>query len=140
MSSGADGAFLGAGLLAVTAVSTHQVLGATKDDTPDGAADSRVLKGSCGTPGEGPFAVAYLTVRGNRLQEVQFSTNGCFAAQLSARATSALLTGRTVEEAAGLTAEDLLVFLRGQIPEGKEDACRRAASAVQDALRSLLDR
>jgi hypothetical protein len=95
---------------------------------------TRVLTGQCGVPGEGPFAVATLQVYGERIESLTIRTNGCIAARIAAAGAERLLAGRSLAGAANLTGSDLLVVLRGQLPEGKEETANRVVNAVLDAI------
>jgi len=98
-----------------------------------GPLEGATHQGVAGVPGDGPHMSLWFVVEDGRILRSAYATYGCPAAVASGSITAALLTGRTVEQALRLTAEDIIRVLQG-IPEGKEECAKLAEIAVQAAL------
>ena len=91
------------------------------------------LVGCAGERGEGAFVQIWLRLDGDRITEANYDTHGCPASVAAASMTATLARGRTLAEAADLTANDVLLILGG-LPEGKEIFARLAVQSLCDAL------
>ena len=98
-----------------------------------GPMDGATHEGSAGTPGDGPYMTIWLEVADERIVRAAYKTFGCHAAAACGSITAALMTGRTFEQAAKLTASDLLKIAAG-IPEGKEYLADLSIAALRAAL------
>ena len=100
-----------------------------------GPLEGATHQGIAGMPGDGPYMILWFQVEdGGRIAKAAYATYGCPAAVASGSITASVLTGRTVEQALRLTAEDILGVLQG-LPEGKEECAQLAATALQNAFR-----
>lgn len=75
----------------------------------------------------------YIRVRDGRVAEIRYQVFGCVAAIAASSMTSELATGRTLEEAADLTEEQVVEALGG-LPEGKLQCSVLAPGALRDAI------
>ncbi|MCW3100703.1 MAG: iscU [Chthonomonadaceae bacterium] len=98
-----------------------------------GPLEGATHQGIAGVPGEGPHMILWFEVENGCIRRAAYATYGCPAAVASGSITAALLTGRTVEQALLLTAEDIIRVLQG-LPEGKEECAHLAATALQNAF------
>ena len=96
-------------------------------------------QGVAGVPGDGPFMILWFQVENGKILKAAYATYGCPAAVASGSITASVLTGRTVELALRLTAEDIIRILQG-LPEGKEECAQLAATALQNAFREEKNR
>jgi len=94
--------------------------------------------GVAGTPGEGNFMVIELRVRDWRIEAARFQTHGCPGAVASGSCLTEWITGITVEEAAGITSEQLDRRLGG-LPLGKGHCAALAVEALRRALHQLAE-
>lgn len=94
---------------------------------------SRVLQGTSGDPGGGPYITLRLTEESGRILKVDFDTNGCPAAQAAACGLAAFAKGRTLEQLSRLETADLILMIGG-LPDGKGHYAQMAVEAVQKAL------
>lgn len=90
-------------------------------------------RGTVGEPGEGPFTSIWLSVVDRRIARAAYKTHGCPSSVAAASMTAQLVTGRSLEEAALLTRDDLILVLGG-LPEGKGHFADFAISALNAAL------
>jgi len=98
-----------------------------------GRLDDASAVGQAGSPGQGNFMVVYLRVASGRVTKATFQTYGCPAAIASGSITTELVTGRTLEEAAQVTAQTILDALGG-LPLGRAHCADLAAMALGQAL------
>ena len=98
-----------------------------------GPMEAATHEGAAGTPGEGPYMTLWFRIEGGVIRRAAFQTYGCAAARAAGSITTVLLTGRTIEQALRLTANDIELVLGG-LPEGKQHCARLAADAVAGAL------
>lgn len=90
-------------------------------------------QGQCGDPECGDMAIMTIRVRDGRLAEVKFLVQGCGAAIATCSIATELVTGKTLEEAAALTDEDVAQALGG-LPEPKLHCSNLAATALHQAI------
>jgi len=86
-----------------------------------------------GQPGGGPHMQIYVKLEGDRISEIGFLTYGCAASIASCSMLTEMVKGRAVEEALGITRDDLAEALGG-LPLGKEHCSEMAVSALRKAL------
>ncbi len=96
-------------------------------------------RGECGDPECGDLAVMTIRVRAGRLVEVKFLVRGCGAAIATCSITTELATGKTLEQAARLTDEDVAQALGG-LPESKLHCSNLAATALHNAIEDYWQR
>ena len=101
-----------------------------------GPIENATAYGVAGEPGEGAYVQIWLVVEEDLIRQAAFKTPGCPSSTAAASVLCQVVTGRTLEEAAGLTGDDLLVILGG-LPEGKEDYAFRAVDALSNGLLSV---
>ncbi|MFQ5452979.1 MAG: iron-sulfur cluster assembly scaffold protein [Candidatus Zixiibacteriota bacterium] len=89
--------------------------------------------GKVGNPACGDVMMLYIKVANNRLVEVKFKTFGCAAAIATSSAASELVNGKTLEEAVGLTKEDVANALNG-LPKDKIACSNLAPDAIRAAI------
>jgi len=97
-------------------------------DIPGGAATAQV-----GDPAHGDVLRLALRIENGRVAEARFRAFGCTAAIAAGSMTTVLLAGRSIEEAARLTNEDVATALGG-LPESKMHCSVLAEQAVREAL------
>lgn len=90
-------------------------------------------EGRAGRPGVGNYMVIQLKVESDRIVSAAFQTYGCVGAISCGCELTDMVTGRSVEEALDLQAEDLLRSLGG-LPMGKEHCAGLAVSALRKAF------
>ena len=98
-----------------------------------GPLEGATHQGVVGVPGDGPHMILWFLVEDGQIVKATYATYGCPAAVASGSITATLLTGRTVEQALLLTAEDIIRVLQG-LPEGKEECAQLSARAVRNAF------
>lgn len=98
-----------------------------------GPLEGATHRGAVGMAGEGPYALLWLEVEGDRIRRAAYETYGCPAAVACLSMLAEAIAGRTLEQARRLDARDLAVLLRG-LPEGKEECADRAVAALAAAL------
>lgn len=89
--------------------------------------------GEVGNPNCGDVMRLYIKVADGRLVDVKFKTFGCAAAIASSSAASEMVIGKTLEEAAALTRDQVAECLDGLPP--KKMACSNLAP---DAIRAAI--
>jgi nitrogen fixation NifU-like protein len=77
-----------------------------------------------------------LKVAGGRIVEIRFRAKGCVAAMACGSALTGLVRGKTVEEAAKLSREELVRAVGG-LPPASSHAGHLAIDALAAALRQL---
>lgn len=95
-------------------------------------------RGTAGTPGDGPYVVLWLRVENDRVAQAAYQTYGCPAAVAAASMAAQMAEGRSLEEAAGVTPEQIVSALEG-LPEGKEHCPMLAVRALSAALATKTD-
>ncbi|MBS1710046.1 MAG: iron-sulfur cluster assembly scaffold protein [Armatimonadetes bacterium] len=89
--------------------------------------------GTGGEPGEGPYVRIWLIVKDETIRHATYDSHGCPASVAAGSVLCQIVTGRTPEQAALLTAPDLLLVLGG-LPEGKEHFADLAVQALRNAI------
>lgn len=97
--------------------------------SPDGHAN---VTGTCGDNIE-----IFLRVRGERIVQASFMTEGCVASIASGSMAVELATGRTLAQARAISDHDILEGLGG-LPEDSEHCAELAAEAVRAAVADAL--
>ena len=77
-----------------------------------------------------------LKLQGNRIEEVRFKAKGCVPALACASALTELVLGKSVQEARGLTRDDL-VHIVGGLPQASGHAAQLALDALSSALAQI---
>ncbi len=90
--------------------------------------------GSMGNPNCGDVMKVYIRVVDGKLAEVKYKTFGCAAAIATSSIASEMVEGKTLEEAAKLTREEVAEALNGLPPE--KMACSNLAP---DAIRAAIE-
>ena len=99
-----------------------------------GEVDHPEAFGRAGNPACGDLLELSLRVRDGRIEQACFRATGCGAAIASSSMTTVLLTGKTVEEAAAITNEQVAAALGGLPP-----AKLHCSVLAEDAIRSALE-
>ena len=89
--------------------------------------------GTAGVPGQGRFLTLYLQLSDGRVSLATFDCHGCGVTIACGSILTELVEGRTLEECAAVTANDLIEALDG-IPADKQDRAGFALVALQTAL------
>jgi len=90
--------------------------------------------GSVGNPNCGDMMKLYIKVVDGKLVDIRYKTFGCAAAIASSSAATELVKGRSLDEAAALTSEEIVSYLKGLPPE--KVACSVLAP---DAIRAAIE-
>ena len=96
-------------------------------------------RGHDANPSCGDFTRITVRIAGGKIAEARFKTFGCSAAIASASMVTTLAEGRTVEDAARISAEDVLNALGG-LPPAKEGCALMAAGALRSAVADAMVR
>lgn len=91
--------------------------------------------GQAGSPGQGNYLILHLRIEGGRVVRAAFQTFGCPSAIAAGSMMTELVTGKSIEEAAGITGKVVLDALDG-LPLGRTHCADLAATALQNALGS----
>ncbi|MCE5258449.1 MAG: iron-sulfur cluster assembly scaffold protein [Chloroflexi bacterium] len=91
------------------------------------------------SPGCGDIMELFLQIADNKIVDVKYRAFGCAAAIASSSMASEMIKGRTLEEAAGLTDEQVAAELGG-LPDVKFHCAVMAASAVNAALKNYCEK
>ena len=89
--------------------------------------------GEVGNPSCGDVMKLYIKVADGKLVDVKFKTFGCAAAIATSSAATELVIGRSLDEAALLTKEDVAQALNGLPPE-KMSCSNLAPDAIRAAI------
>ena len=95
--------------------------------------------GSVGNPECGDVMKMYIKVTDGCLSDVKHKTFGCAAAIACSSAASEIVIGRTIEEAATLTREEVAKVLDG-LPDHKMACSNLAPDAIRAAIENWRDR
>ncbi len=90
--------------------------------------------GSMGNPNCGDVMKVFIRVVDGRLADIKYKTFGCAAAIATSSIASEMVKGKTLEEAAELTREEVAKALNGLPPE--KMACSNLAP---DAIRAAIE-
>ncbi len=101
-----------------------------KIEKPD--AHGRVL-GTCGDTME-----IFLKFKNNQVKEGSYMTDGCASSSVSGSFAVELTLGKTPDELADITGEDVLKAI-GQLPEEEKHCASLAALTIQDALTDYMN-
>ncbi len=96
-------------------------------------ADSHArMKGSCGDTME-----MYFSVNDDRIQQVNYVTDGCSSSSIAGSFTADLAMGKTFEEILDMTGADVLHEI-GTFPKGEEHCAHLAVTTLKEAVNSYL--
>ena len=89
--------------------------------------------GTCGEAGCGDYLAIFIKVKDNVIVDVSFLVDGCVAAVASSSMATELAKGKTLDEAAGITDQDIVEALDG-LPEHKLHCSVLGAAALKNAI------
>lgn len=92
--------------------------------------------GLVGDPSCGDQMKLWIAVRGGRIAKIAFKSFGCPGAIATSSMLTALAEGRTIEEAQGITDDDVIAALGG-IPEKKRHCSLLGVRALHAAIENL---
>ncbi|WP_457572595.1 iron-sulfur cluster assembly scaffold protein [Desulfovulcanus sp.] len=98
----------------------------------DNPSASAKLKGSCGDSME-----IFLRIENNLVKEASFLTDGCGPSVVSGDVACELAIGKSLEEAASISGEEILNKVGG-LPEEKEHCAHLAAITLQEAIHNFM--
>jgi NifU-like protein involved in Fe-S cluster formation len=98
-----------------------------------GALPGATHVGTEGQRGLGNYMVIFLRVEAGEVAEATFQTYGCPGAIACGCELTDMVTGRSVEEALDITAEQIVESLGG-LPLGKQHCAALALGALRNAL------
>ena len=98
----------------------------------DNPSASAKLKGSCGDSIE-----IFLRIENDLVRDASFLTDGCGPSVVSGDVVCELAIGKSLEEAASISAEDILHKV-GSLPEEKEHCAHLAARTLQEAIHNFM--
>ena len=101
-------------------------------ENPDG-------QGEVGNPVCGDVMKITIRVRDDRLEDVKFQTLGCGAAIATSSMITELAKGKTLEQAAGISRDDVAGELDG-LPPAKMHCSNLAADALKKAIENYRER
>ncbi|NLG52229.1 MAG: iron-sulfur cluster assembly scaffold protein [Chloroflexi bacterium] len=81
----------------------------------------------------------YIRVEGDRLADIKYRVHGCAAAIASSSITSELAMGKTLDDAAAITPEEVAEALHG-LPENKVQCSVLAPEALRQAIQNYRER
>ena len=89
--------------------------------------------GKMGDPGDGPYIVIALTIKGRLINDAKYQCHGCPTAIVCSSVVCQIAKGRLADNLYGLTAGDI-ARVTGYLPAGKEHMAEMAAEAFRQAL------
>ena len=89
--------------------------------------------GLVGNPICGDQMKMYIKVKGDKIEDVRWKTYGCASAIASTSALSEIAKGKTLDEALGISAEDIDEYL-GKLPKHKFHCSILGHDALKDAI------
>ena len=89
--------------------------------------------GSVGNPVCGDMMSIYIKVKDDKIDDIKFRTFGCGAAIATTSMTTELAKGKTLDEAMGITRQDVADELGG-LPPVKMHCSNLAADALHEAI------
>jgi len=98
----------------------------------DNPTTSAKLKGSCGDSME-----IFLRIENDVVKEASFFTDGCGPSLVCGSVACEIALGRSLEEAASISGEEILERLGG-LPEDKEHCAHLAATTLQEAVHNFM--
>jgi len=91
--------------------------------------------GTVGNPVCGDMMSMYIKVKDDKIEEISFKTFGCGAAIATSSMTTELAKGMTLDEAMGLSRNDVAEALDG-LPPVKMHCSNLAADALHEAVKN----
>jgi nitrogen fixation NifU-like protein len=98
----------------------------------EGADSHAILTGDCGDTME-----MFIKVRGERVAEVSYVTDGCSSSSIAGSFAAELATGKAYTEVLDLRGADVLDCI-GRFPESEEHCAHLAIRTLQEAVNKLL--
>ena len=92
--------------------------------------------GKASINGRPPYFTIYLKLTGEQVTRATFVTYGCGYSIAACSALTELVTGKTISECRGMTADHVVTALDG-MPEEKRFCADLAVAALRDALEKL---
>ncbi len=89
-----------------------------------------------GNPSCGDELTYYLRVEGGRIAEIRHDARGCAISRAAADILADMAEGKSVEEAMGITHDDILAAM-GEISEGRRTCATLSVDVLQEALGKL---
>ncbi len=90
--------------------------------------------GKVGNPVCGDLMEIFITVKGDRIEDIRFRTFGCGSAIATSSMVTDLAKGKTLDEAMRITRDDVATELEG-LPPRKMHCSNLAADALHEAIR-----
>jgi len=91
--------------------------------------------GTVGNPTCGDMMSMYIRVKDDTIEDISFKTFGCGAAIATSSMTTELAKGKTLDEALGITRNDVAEALDG-LPPVKMHCSNLAADALHEAIKN----
>lgn len=95
--------------------------------------------GQVGNPACGDVMRLFIKVKDNRLDDIKCQVFGCAAAIACASAASEMVMGKSLDEAARLTRDQVDAYLKG-LPEQKMNCSNLAPDAIRAAIEDYRSR
>lgn len=114
---------------------SDQVLALSLEPRHEGTLESPTNQGLVGMPGEGEFAWFRLNIGNGTVRQARWQTYTCPASRACCELLCRISTDEKVEKCLSVSAQDLIVLLRG-LPEGKVHLAKLAVNALRSALAS----
>jgi nitrogen fixation NifU-like protein len=118
---------------------SEKVLDHFKNPRNVGEIENADAEGTVGNPVCGDMMTIYIKVEDEKIKDIKFKTFGCGAAIATSSMTTELAKGKTLDEAMGITKENVADALEG-LPPVKMHCSNLAADALHEAIKNYKEK